>query len=204
MFARLADLISSNRIFISRIFALGFFLILVFTESTQEGDITSAVLFLAGLVLIGIATVGRLWCSIYISGYKNTELITVGPYSITRNPLYFFSFIGFVGIGMATETFSFTLAFALIFAFIYPHVIKREEDYLRAKFGGAFEEYCARTPRFFPKLKGVHEPESYTVNPRLFRRTLRNVLWFIWLAGLIELVEALHEYHFIDPLIRLP
>jgi hypothetical protein len=31
-----------------------------------------------------------------------------------------------------------------------------------------------------------------------------DVLWFIWLVGVIELVEALHEYHFLTPVIRLP
>jgi protein-S-isoprenylcysteine O-methyltransferase Ste14 len=40
----------------------------------------------------------RLWCSLYISGYKNSQLITSGPYSLCRNPLYFFSFVGFAAL----------------------------------------------------------------------------------------------------------
>jgi len=31
-----------------------------------------------------------------------------------------------------------------------------------------------------------------------------DVLWFVWLVGVIELVEALHEYHILEPLLRLP
>ena len=31
-----------------------------------------------------------------------------------------------------------------------------------------------------------------------------DVLWFVWLVGVIELVEAFHEYGLIAPLIRLP
>lgn len=123
---------------------------------------------------------------------------------MSRHPLYFFSLLGWTGVGLATETVSFAIAFVLTFWLVYPHIIKREEEHLRVKFGHAFTEYCARTPRFFPNLQGFHEPESYVVNPKVFRRAMGDVLWFIWLVGIIELVEALHEYGFVTPVIRLP
>lgn len=204
MLARLAGIVSSNRVLVSRIFAITFFLLLVVMDSAQEGSIISSILFLIGLVLVGIATVGRMWCVMYISGYKNSELIMSGPYSMSRNPLYFFSFLGWVGVGLATETFTFGVVFALTFWIVYPHIIQREEEHLRVKFGDAFRDYCGRTPRFVPKPGLFHEPESYVVNPRLFRRAMGDVLWFIWLVGIIEFVEALHEYQFVIPLLRLP
>jgi hypothetical protein len=71
------------------------------------------------------------------------------------------------------------------------------------KFGEAFVQYRARTPRFFPDLRLFHEPESYSTNPRLYRRTMTNGLWFAWLVGIVELVEALHEYHVLKPLIQV-
>ena len=204
MLARLADVVSSHRILVSRVFAIAFFVVLVLTESAEEGSIISSLLFLIGLVLVGAATVGRMWCAMYISGYKDSELITAGPYSMSRNPLYFFSLVGWIGVGLATETFSFGIAFALAFGLGYPHIIDREEERLRGKFGQAFTDYCARTPRFFPNPKGFHEPETYVVNPRVFRRAMGDVLWFIWLVGIIEFVEALHEYRFFSAVIRLP
>lgn len=200
----LSDYIASHRIVVSRLFAVAFFLLIAVTQGAHEGNILSSLLFLAGLVLVGIATVGRLWCSLYISGRKDTELITTGPYSLTRNPLYFFSLLGFVGLGLATETISLAVAFAVVFLLGYRRVIQREEEFLRRRFGQAFADYCARTPRFFPKLKGLREPEQYLVNPRLFRRTMGDVLWFVWLVGAIEFVEALHEFGFITPLLTLP
>jgi protein-S-isoprenylcysteine O-methyltransferase Ste14 len=199
-----AQYFATHRLLVSRIFAVAFILAVLAAESAHEGNLISTALFLVGLVLVGIATVGRLWCSLYISGHKSTELITTGPYSLSRNPLYFFSLLGFAGIGFASETF--TLGVVLVVAMLigYPAVIRQEEAVLRERFGAAFEEYCARVPRLLPKSSGYAEPERYTVNPRLFRRTMFDVVWFVWFVGIVEVVEALHEYHYVKPLIHLP
>ena len=200
----LSELLASHRILLSRLFAILFFLILIFSRNKFEEYLISDLLFLFGLILIGIATTGRLWCSLYISGHKNEQLITEGPYSITRNPLYFFSFLGFIGIASATKMVTFVIVALVVFPIIYSVVIQHEEEFLRGKFGTAFEEYSATTPRFFPKFSRFHEPASYSVNTRLFRRSMLDAMWFIWLVGIIELVEALHQKNLIPSLIRLP
>lgn len=204
MLQRFAHYFATHRILVSRVFGVAFFIAVLSAESMHEGTLVSTALFLVGLVLVGMATIGRLWCSLYISGYKNTELITTGPYSLCRNPLYFFSLLGFAGIGFASETFTLGIVLAVAMLIGYPAVIRREEAVLRERFGAEFEAYCARTPRFVPRLSGYTEPETYTVNPRLFRRTMFDAVWFIWFVGIVEFVEALHEYHIVEPLIRLP
>jgi len=76
------------RIHISRIMAMILLVVILFTSSRWEGiSSTSSVLFLIGCILVGIASLGRLWCSLYIAGYKNDTLVTLGPYSVSRNPL---------------------------------------------------------------------------------------------------------------------
>jgi len=199
-----ASYFATHRLLVSRIFAAAFFLVVLAMESAHEGHLLSTVLFLIGLALVGAATVGRLWCSLYISGHKNTALITTGPYSLSRNPLYFFSLLGFAGIGFASETVTLGVVLAVAMLVSYPTVIRHEEAVLRQRFGAEFEAYCARVPRFLPRLSGYAEPETYTVNPRLFRRTMLDVVWFIWFVGILEFVEALHEYHYLKPLIHLP
>lgn len=62
-----------------------------------------------GRVLIAICILGRCWCTLYIGGRKGETLVSVGPYSLCRNPLYFFSFVGAAGVGAQTGSLLITL-----------------------------------------------------------------------------------------------
>ena len=197
------SLVENHRILISRLFAAAFLAVVLVMESRHEGTLVAALLFLAGLALVGVATIGRLWCSLYISGNKDQDLVTVGPYSVTRNPLYFFSLLGFAGVGLATETVTLAVAMTLFFAAVYPIIIRREESVLRERFGPAFAVYCARVPRFLPRPALYEEPPAWRVDTRLFRRTMVDVVWFVWLVALIELVEAVHELGVVRPWVVL-
>jgi len=42
-------------------------------------------------------------------------------------------------------------------------------------------------------LRYLKEKQQYLVEPRLFRRHIFDAPWFIWLFGIMELLEALHE-----------
>lgn len=148
-------------------------------------------MFALGCVFIGLAAVGGIWCALYIAGYKNEGLIDTGLYSMTRNPLYFFSCCGAVGAGLCTESAVLTAVIAAVFALMYPKVIQAEEAQLTDIFGDAFRDYMARVPRFWPKLSLFREPEAYTVTPRVFRREVFDAVWFVWVAGVLELLEVL-------------
>lgn len=165
--------------------------------------VLDTLLFTVGCTLAGIASLGRLWCSLYISGYKNNTLVMVGPYSLCRNPLYFFSLIGCLGVGLATETFSIPLILLLFFSAYYPRVIKSEEARLQALHKESFESYRRRTPAFFPSIAQFREPEEYWVKPRIFRRNLLDAVWFVWLIGIVELIESLHKEGIVPVLFTL-
>ena len=192
-----------KRIFVTQVFGFIFGFIMLFSESAFEDSIISGGLFAIGLMLIGIGTVGRLWCSIYISGRKDKILVTVGPYSITRNPLYLFSLIGAAGVGFATETVTFTIIIISLFAIFYPTTIKKEETYLEELFGSEYKAYYSRVLRFFPNIKLLYEPMEIIINPVICRKRILNSLWFIWIAGFLELVEMLHEFKIIPVLLHI-
>jgi protein-S-isoprenylcysteine O-methyltransferase Ste14 len=183
------------RIILSRLAAIAVIFFLCTTQSvwkTKNEAITFS-LFFVGIILVGIASLGRMWCSLYIAGYKDDKLVTEGPYSICRNPLYFFSLIGVLGIGCATKTFTFPIVFMLLFALYYPFVIKGEERRLKQLFGEAFEKYTKEISIFFPRLYTFSEPKTYVVKPSVYREHIFSALWFIWIVGFLGVIEGLKE-----------
>jgi protein-S-isoprenylcysteine O-methyltransferase Ste14 len=183
-----------RRIAISKVFAVPVALMALFTASKWRNyPLFGEMLFAAGCALVGVASVGRLWCALYISGYKKQSLITAGPYSLCRNPLYFFSLLGAIGVGLATETIVIPLVIGIAFALYYPAIIKAEEVKLRGLHSERYEVYCNSVPRFIPRASLLTEPPEYLVNPRIFRKSMIHTLWFVWLVGMLEIVSALRE-----------
>lgn len=189
------DSFEKHRIAISRIFSAAAVGAILVSRShwRTEAPLAASVLFCAGAVLVGIASLGRMWCSVYIAGYKTERLITAGPYSMTRNPLYFFSSLGATGIGLVTETFTVTAALLIAFAVYYPLVIRSEERRLLAVHGAAFAAYAAKTPRFFPDLSALTEPQTYEVKPVVYRKNALDAVWFVWILGALEIVKGLQS-----------
>lgn len=146
-----------------------------------------------GFFLAGFGAVGRIWCSVYIAGYKTHKLVTSGPYSMTRNPLYFFSFVGAIGVGLVSETLTIPAVIIIAFALYYPPVMRAEEARLTQIHGDAYRAYCARVPLFWPKVELLKESENYTVNAKIIREHLISAIWFVWAPVFFELIEAFHE-----------
>lgn len=164
-------------------------------------------LMLAACIFASIGAFGRIWCSLYIAGYKNNTLVKSGPYALCRNPLYFFSFIGGTGTALATETLTIPLLVMLAFACYYPFIILREQKRLQELFGEEFSKYCQETPSFFPSWKGIRnlqQPLTYTVNPKIFTHNFIDALWFVWIIGILELVSGLQESNILPVLFKLP
>ncbi|WP_022665009.1 methyltransferase family protein [Desulfospira joergensenii] len=190
--------VEKHRIMISRMVAVMvlFFICECKSHWENENEIFTFILFVTGIVLVGIASLGRMWCSLYVAGYKDEQLITKGPYSLCRNPLYLFSMVGVLGIGFCTETLTFPILFVALFSSYYPFVIKSEEKRLRSIFGSVFEKYTQKVPAFFPDISIFEEPETYQVNPVVYRIHIFSALWFVWIVGILEVIEGLRETGF--------
>lgn len=195
---------AKQRIVISRVLA-GFVVVLALLSEHSWPEGTRDLLYEGlGFLLVVIASLGRLWSSLYIGGMKNKCIVASGPYSVVRNPLYFFSFIGLLGVGFATEN---NLCIALLFfSFLlyYPFVIRNEEKVLLSLHGQDYERYMQRTPRFIPNLSLLTEPEEYTVNARKFRQAMCDSMWFLWLFIIFHIVEELHNSNLLPVLFKVP
>jgi protein-S-isoprenylcysteine O-methyltransferase Ste14 len=179
------------RLMVSRVFGLSILGMLTLGSSYWSSDpLFDQVLFVFGVLLAVVGFCGRLWCLSYIAGRKKRVLITVGPYSLCRHPLYFFSLIGGVGLGLCTETLSVAILFALAFAMYYPHIIQTEERFLSANFPD-YEDYKAKITLFFPNWSNYSDGDVL-VNASDFRGKIVETGGFLILIGILEVLELLH------------
>jgi len=157
----------------------------------EKDLVISSFMLINSILFVFIASFGRMWCSLYIAGFKDNKLVTDGPYSMCRNPLYFFSFIGMIGIGFSTRTFSFPFIFVILYCLNYPSIIKAEENRLGTVFGIKYEEYRKAVPCFFPNFSNFKEPDSYVMNPVVYRSEMLSAVWFVLFLGLIETINVI-------------
>ena len=198
-------MIEKLRMIVSRTFAVFLFILICSSGSLWKdtAPFLTSVLFLIGMMLVGIGAMGRLWCSVYIAGYKTDKLITQGPYSMCRNPLYFFSFLGVIGVGLASETLLIPLAITVAFFSYYPFVIKSEEKRLLKLHTKEFETYIKRVPSFFPKISLLQEPDEYIMKPIIFKMHIFSAFWFVGFVGILKLIEGLHELKIIPIIFKI-
>ncbi len=156
------------------------------------------------LALIGICVVGRAWCSLYIGGRKKAEIVDRGPYSVSRNPLYVFSFIGAFGMGAQTGSIVLSFTFLLIAYAVFYATVRREEAWLSAVFGAPYAAYVARTPHFWPDFSKWRDQETLEVHPSFFLTTLRDGLAFFLVIPLFEALEHAQELGWVKTMFALP
>lgn len=75
------------------------------------------------------------------------ELVTSGPYRFTRNPMYLGHLVFMSGLTLTTRS---PVAAAALAGHLrwFDSRVRRDEQRLRDRFGPAYDEYCARVPRW--------------------------------------------------------
>lgn len=185
-----------QRKFISRVFAGLLFILAISSVPVGFSIQINEFMELSGFIMLIVAALGRIWCSIYISGRKNRVLCTDGPYSLCRNPLYLFSFIGVLGFFIALKSLILCVIAASLFILYYRGVILSEEKRLGHLFGAPFDTYMHTTPRFFPSFSGITRAEEMMVAPRIIERGLLEVVWFLLAIVSVEIIEMIHSQGF--------
>jgi protein-S-isoprenylcysteine O-methyltransferase Ste14 len=197
--------IADSRVAASRVLGVLVVLLALFTgHSFSQGTFVDTTFELLGLFLLTICSMGRLWALVYISGYKSRELITDGPYSVVRHPLYLFSLLGAIGIGLVSENVMIIAVLVLFYLLYYPLAIIAEEKKLTEKFGQAYIDYVQHTPRFLPKFSLYKKPGPYQVNADTFVRNLVDGMWFVWIFILFDFIEMLQNVGIVPVLFRVP
>jgi protein-S-isoprenylcysteine O-methyltransferase Ste14 len=157
-----------------------------------------------GIGLIVVCIAGRTWCSLYIAGHKVRTLVTFGPYSVSRNPLYVFSIVGALGAGAQLGSFVLAAAAGLFATVVFYFVVRMEERALEAKMGLPYRQYLAEVPRFLPNWALWRDAEKVEAHPRLILRTFVDACVFLLSIPIAEMFEYLHELGALPALMTLP
>lgn len=155
----MARALNKNRMLFSRILMITAIALMLFTRSHWPNDSALHETFdTLGYVLIVFCGMGRLYTTAFLGGLKNETLVTYGPFSVVRNPLYVFSWLGFTGFAIFSNNLWVMVLVPVGFCFVYHFLVKREEAFLQEKFGQAFTDYVARVPRFLPGSRTSTSP----------------------------------------------
>ena len=133
------------------------------------------------MIFLGVSLLGEI-IRILTVGYaprntsgRNTEegqiadeLNTTGAYSIVRHPLYVGNFFMWLGPVLFLRSACFTIVFCLVYWLYYERIMFAEEQFLRRKFGDAYDKWSEKVSAFFPF-------SAKYVPPKL-RFSFRNVL----------------------------
>lgn len=145
---------------------------------------------LVGHLFVATAVAGRLWSTLHIGGHKNGHLCRSGPYALTRNPLYFFSWLGVTGLALLMRQPWLVVGAWAGFALSFLPLIRAEERRLAILFGDDFRDYLSRVPRFFPRLRAAPTgAEVEPLNPARMGRVenaIADAVWFLVAAAVLE------------------
>lgn len=197
----MAKRLNRSRILFSKIsFVMMFVIILFSREYWRDEALLHELLDLAGYILIAVCVLGRVYTTAFLGGFKNKTLITHGPFSLVRNPLYFFSLVGVFGISLMSNHLSVIVAIPVIFTVMYHSLIKREEAFLLEEFGDSYRQFMLSTPRLFPSFKNYHAPETVQMAPRFLNNAIFDAVWWFLPYPVFELIEYLQDGHILPVL----
>ena len=123
---------------------------------------------LFGPFLLGLCLVIRIWATKHIGRrisrkYKNgriLHLVTTGPYSLVRNPLYIGNILAVMGLCVLSELFWFMPMVFAYFILLYSLVVRYEEYKLSVLFRREYEIYCQKVPRWIPRFSMYQRPKE--------------------------------------------
>lgn len=103
-----------------------------------------------------------------VNGQIADELNVTGIYSIIRHPLYLGNFFMWLGPVLFLRSVSFTIVFILLYWLYYERIMFAEEQFLRRKFGEAYDKWSEKVSSIIPW--------SFNFIPARLSFSVRNVL----------------------------
>ena len=100
-----------------------------------------------GLPIIALALIMSLIATYNFAATPLGEPVTRGIYRISRHPFYLSGFLLYAGTGIACASWVLLLG-AMLWIIFWQIAVPGEERFLLERYGDAYREYMARTPRW--------------------------------------------------------
>lgn len=141
-------------------------------------------LFFAGACL-------RWWATLYIGGRKIEELVTEGPYSMCRNPLYVGTILITLSVAFFLQSLTLLLTMLLVGCIYLWITVPIEERRLYKIYGDRFTAYCQRVPRLLPNIANYTAPAELNVRMNGIRAEFLRMLQWAAVPILCYFIEHL-------------
>ena len=165
-----------------------------------------------GLLVALAGELTRIWAVSYAGGATRTlepgvgNLITGGPFSYVRNPLYVGNLLLSLGVCLAAWPSKWSLmiseavaipwllpVFIIAFALQYGFIVAVEEDTIRRSLGEVYDEYYKAVPRWLPRLtpypKPYPERGDFKAGFRSDRRSIQTTCMVLLVIIIIYMVR---------------
>ena len=188
------NLVAKKRIAVLRLSILSIIIFIIldnnFSAYNLDIDLNTSILFSCiGFALVVLGGFGRIWSSLYLEGFKTKKLIKDGPYSMVRNPLYFFSLIILLGICFAIKSIPISIALLSVFILFHVPTIINEEKVLLSTHDDSYKAYYESTPRLLPnifKYKKTKSEDRIEVKIKGINNVLWEIMGYLFLYVIID------------------
>tara|TARA_B110000116_G_scaffold270297_1_gene287992 strand:+ start:1661 stop:2263 length:603 start_codon:yes stop_codon:yes gene_type:complete len=188
------NLMAKKRIAVLRLSILSIITFIIldnnFSAYNLDIDLNTSILFSCiGFALVVLGGFGRIWSSLYLEGFKTKKLIKDGPYSMVRNPLYFFSLTILLGICFAIKSIPISIALLSVFILFHVPTIINEEKVLLSTHDDSYKAYYESTPRLLPnifKYKKTKSEDRIEVKIKGINNVLWEIMGYLFLYVIID------------------
>ena len=113
----------------------------------------------AGAALVAVGLAFAVWARLVLAGNwsgtvtlkQSHELVRRGPYALARHPIYTGLITALFGTAVAIDAWRAVAAVAIVLL-SFLRKMRTEEAFMRAQFGGAYDDYARNTPALVPWL----------------------------------------------------
>jgi protein-S-isoprenylcysteine O-methyltransferase Ste14 len=171
-----------------------FFIAGVILANPRTDLMIFGVLLMAFGELLRIISVGYIGVSSRAREIVSEKLITNGPYSFIRNPMYTGNMFLYMGASIFAGGWLPYLLYLVIlyFSIQYSLSVKFEESVLEELHGEAYSDYLESVPRFYPRLTAY--PQKTNQKMDLTSALVSEKTTFMAIIGFIVLVQLVSYF----------